>query len=154
MVRDPTIQSRRMLRNIAAEIIGRTVEGWRTEAKRFAAKEVIKLDNVVCRVGSRDELAVELACLEYRLAHPSVCFPGELLCEVPPYSADGILFPALVQLVREEENFFGCWGWHPEQVRALGLAMNPGDILVGRSGSSSYTIADGKGRWRDYYLFS
>jgi hypothetical protein len=149
-MRDPTIQTRRALRNIATEIIGEIVDGWSTGAKWSAAREVIKLDILVAR-GSREELAANLALLIYRLERPSACFPAKLLRETPLYSAEGILFPALVQLIREEDNFFGCLGWLPEQVRALGLAMNPGDGLVGRSSSDSYTLQDKKGHQRDFY---
>ena len=48
--------------------------------------------------------AVEIAELKYRLASSSAYFAAELIREPEPYSSDGILFPALVHLVRIEED--------------------------------------------------
>jgi len=104
------------------------------------------------RPPDRDELVAELAYLAFRLANLSTYFRRELLNEPVPYSADGISFPALVQLVRIEENLFG-WGWLPEHDRALGLAINPGDELVGASGPDSYTIKDRRGNCREFYRY-
>ena len=145
------VHNRRILRNIATEIIGETV-GRGTQISRLAAKEIINLDRIVFNGTDRDELMAELAYLAFRLANLSTYFRRKLLNEPVPYSADGISFPALVQLVRIEENLFG-WGWLPEHVRALGLAINPGDELVGASGLDSYTIKDRRGNCREFYRY-
>jgi hypothetical protein len=137
------------------EIIGEAVEGRGTKIRRIAAREIIKRDklmrNPVC---GRDASLAEIAELKYRLTRPANYFAGELRNEPALYSADGILFPVLVHLVRLVENNLFGWGWLPEQVRALGLAINPGDELVGANSLDVYAIKNRHGVYRSYCHFS
>jgi hypothetical protein len=121
-----------ILQSYLIEIIGKTVEYQGTRITRIAAKEILKRDILIwnAKDGSDVMLAiVEIAELKNRLASSSIYFAAELHRESEPYSADGILFPALVHLVRIEEDALD-WGWLPEQLRALGLAMNHGEELT------------------------
>jgi hypothetical protein len=151
---DIAIDQPQILRNLLIDIIGETVECQGTQIRRIAAREIVKRDKIMFNASDRDAVIVEFADLEYRLARPSTYFARELLNEPVPYSADGILFPVLVHLVRSiEEDLFG-WGWLPEQVRALALAVNPGEELAWATSLDSYEVRNRKGKCRVYYHFS
>jgi hypothetical protein len=151
---DIVIAQPKILRNLLINVIGETVECQGTQIRRIAAREIISRDKLMFNASDPDALIVEIADLEYRLARPSIYFARELLNEPVPYSADGILFPVLVHLVRRiEEDLFG-WGWLPEQARALGLAVNPGEELAWPTSPDSYEIRDREGNCRVYYRFS
>jgi hypothetical protein len=127
---DIAIDQPQILRNLLIDIIGETVECQGTQIRRIAAREIVKRDKIMFNASDRDAVIVEFADLEYRLARPSTYFAREFLNEPVAYSADGILFPVLVHLVRSiEEDLFG-WGWLPEQAPALALAVNPGEELA------------------------
>jgi hypothetical protein len=83
----------------------------------------------------------------------STNFWGEVLGETEPYSADGILFSALVHLVRIEEDLFG-YGWLPERIRALGLEINPGEDLVWPITREFVTIKNRDGNTREFHRLS
>jgi hypothetical protein len=107
---DIAVDQPQILRNLLINIIGETVECQGTQIRRIAASEIVKRDKIMFNASDRDALIVEFADLEYRLARPSTYFARELLNELVPYSADGILFPFLVHLAhRIEEDLFG-WG--------------------------------------------
>jgi hypothetical protein len=132
VMNDMALLNPQILQSYLIEIIGETVECQGTLVRRIAAKEIVKRGSLICNSKDGPDVmlaAVEIAELKYRLASPSTYFAAELLREPEPYSADGILFPALVHLVRIEEDALG-WGWLPEQLRALGLAMNHGEELT------------------------
>jgi len=132
MMDDMTIHNTQIPQSYLTEIIGETVECQGTRVKRIAAKEIVKRDSLICNAKNCWDVmlaVVEIAKLKYRLASPSTYFAAELLREPEPYSAEGILFPALVRVVRIEEDALG-WGWLPEQLRALGVAMNHGEELT------------------------
>jgi hypothetical protein len=151
---DIVIDQPKILRNVLINVIGETVECQGTQIRRIAAREIISRDKLMFNASDPDALIVEIADLEYRLARPSIYFARELLNEPVPYSADGILFPVLVHLVRRiEEDLFG-WGWLPEQARALGLAVNPGEELAWPTSPDSYEMRDRAGNCRVYYRFS
>jgi hypothetical protein len=154
IMHDVSIQHPQIFRNYLIEIIGETVERRGTLIRRVAAREIIRRDHIMLNVNDRDSLMLEIDDLEYRLARPATYFPGALRNERLPYSADGILFPVLVHLVRRiEEDLFG-WGWLPEQARALGLAVNPGEELAWPTSPDSYAIRDAEGNCRVYYRIS
>lgn len=151
---DIVIDQPKILRNLLINVIGETVECQGTQIRRIAAREIISRDKLMFNASDPDALIAEIADLEYRLARPSIYFARELLNEPAPHSADGILFPVLVHLVRRiEEDLFG-WGWLPEQARALGLAVNPGEELAWPTSPDSYEIRDREGNCRVYYRFS
>ena len=151
---DIAIHHLQILRNHLTEIIGETVECKGTRIRRIAAREIVKRDRVMLNASERDVLIGEFADLNCRLACPSIYFPRELYNEPVPYSAEGILFPVLVHLVRRiEEDLFG-WGWLPEQARALGLAVNPGEELAWPTSPDSYEIRDRQGNCRVFYRYS
>jgi hypothetical protein len=132
IINDIALLNPQILQSYLIEIIGKTVEYQGTRVTCMAAKEIVKRDILIwnAKDGSDIMLAiVEIAELKNRLASSSIYFAAELHRESEPYSADGILFPALVHLVRIEEDALG-WGWLPEQLRALGLAMNHGEELT------------------------
>ena len=154
IVHDIAVYDRQILRNLLIDTIGETVECKGTLIRRIAAREIVKRDKIMFNASERDVLIDEIADLRYRLACLSIYFARELHSEPVPYCADGILFRVLVHLVRcIEDDLFG-WGWLPEQVRALGLAVNPGEELAGATSPDSYTIKDRKGNCRVYYCFS
>jgi len=154
IMHDVAIHHPKILRNRLIEIIGEVVEGRGTRMRRIAAREIIRRDKIMINTNDWDSLMLEIADLECRLARPATYFAGDLLNEPVPYSADGILFPVLVHLVRRiEEDLFG-WGWLPEQARALGLAVNPGEELAWPTSPDSYAIRDAKGNCRVYYRIS
>lgn len=151
---DATIQFSEILCNYLIETIGETVERQRTQIRRIAAKEIIKRDAIMFNtIGDPTALMVEIAELNYRLASASAYFAGELLNEPEPYSADGILFSALVHLVRIEGNL-SAWGWCSEQIRALGLAINPGEEVAWPITSDWVAVTDGEGNCRPFYRLS
>ncbi len=139
------------LRKQLIEIVGEIVEFKGTKMRRVGARGVVKLDQILFYHHDSNYLMLEISDLEHRLADPSSYFKKELLNERPAYSADGILFPTLVQLVRGIEEDLFRWGWLPDQARALGLAVNPGEELAGASGLDSYSIRDAKGNYREFY---
>jgi hypothetical protein len=145
------LNTHQALRKPLIEIVGEIVEFKGTKMRRVGAKEVAKLDQILFYHHDSNYLMIKIDDLAYRLAHPSSYFEKELLNEPAVYSADGILFPILVQLVRGvEEDLFGR-RWLPDQVRALGLAVNPGEQLAGASGLDSYSIRNAKGDYREFY---
>ena len=156
MMTDLAVRCPQILQSCLIEIIGETVARQESRIRRIAAKEIIKRDNIIYYPEDSHDLmiaVVEIADLNYRLASPATYFFVELEGEPEPYSTDGILFSAFVHLVRIEEDLF-AWGWHPEQVRALGLAINPGEELAWPITRDYVTIKDGEGNCRGYYRFS
>jgi hypothetical protein len=156
MLTDLAIRWPQVLQSYLIEIIGEIVERQETRIRRIAAKEIIKRDNIIyCPKDSQDlvKAMVEIAGLKYRLASASTYFPEELFNEPEPYSADGILFSAFVHLVRIDKDLF-AWGSLPKQVRALGLAINPGEELAWPITRDWITIKDSEGNRRVYYRFS
>jgi hypothetical protein len=154
IMHDVAIHHPKILRNHLIEILGEVVEHQGTRMRRLAAREIINRDKMMFNASDEDSLMLEIADLEFRLARPSIYFARELLNEPVPYSADGILFPVLVHLVRRiEEDLFG-WGWLPEQARALGLAVNPGEELAWPTSPDSYAIRDEDGNCHIYYRIS
>jgi hypothetical protein len=153
---DTVIHNPEILQNYLIEIIGETVESQGSRVRRIAAKEIDNRYNIIRNANDGQDLmiaALEIANLSYRLASPSIYFAEELLSEPEPYSADGILFPALVDLVHIEEDLF-TWGWLPEQVRALGLANNPGDELAWPITREFVTFRDRYGYMRTFHRLS
>jgi hypothetical protein len=75
-----------------------------------------------------------------------------LLSELEPYPSSATLFPALVHLVRIEQDALG-WGWLPEQIQALGLAINHGEELTWLTQEWA-EISDREGTRRRFYRFS
>jgi hypothetical protein len=131
IMNDMALLNPRVLQSYLIEIIGETVECQGARVTRIAAKEIVKCDTLLWNAKNDSDVMlaiVEIAEAKKRLTSPSIYFAAELLREPEPYSVDGILFPALVHLVRIEEDALG-WGWLPEQLRALGLAMNYGEEL-------------------------
>jgi hypothetical protein len=131
IMNDMAIHNPQILHSYLIETIGETVECQGTRVRRIAAEEIVKRDSLIWNAKDDSDgmlVLVEIAELKDRLASPSVYFAAELLREPEPYSADGILFPALVHLVRIEKDALE-WGWPPERLRALGLAMNHGEEL-------------------------
>ena len=120
---------------------------------KFAAKEIIKRDNIIYYPKDCQDLmiaVVEIAQLNCRLATPATYFSGEPDSELETYSADGILFASLVHVVRIEQDLF-AWGWLPEQVRALGLAIYPGEGLAWPITREFVTIEERDGSRRPFY---
>ncbi len=155
-MRNPQIHCARILQCHLIDIIGETVERQKTPVRRIAAKEIIKRDSIIYYPKDDEDVviaAVEIADLKYRLASPSTYFAGELLSEPELYSAEGILFHGLVHLVRIEEDLF-AWSWLPEQVRALGLAINPGEDVAWPITREFVTIKDREGNERSFYRLS
>jgi hypothetical protein len=153
---DAVLRCRDVLGNYLIELIGETVEPHGTHIWRIAAKEIIKHDSTLYYPKDCQDLmmaAVELTDLNCRLADPLNCFSEELSGEPEPYSADGILFPAWVHIVRIEDNLF-AWGWLPEQLRALGLAIDPGDAVAWPITRGFVTIKDREGNCRRFYRLS
>jgi hypothetical protein len=91
--------------------------------------------------------SVEIAC---HLASNSTNFAEEIQDESESHSADGILFRALIDLVCIEADLF-AWERLPEQVRALGLAINPGEEVARPITCDSVTIKDREGTCRASY---
>jgi hypothetical protein len=129
---DMVLLNPQILQSYLIEIIGETVVCQETRVTRIAAKEIVKHDTLIWNAKDDSDImlaVIEIAELKDRLANPSIYFAAELLREPEPYSVDGILFSALVHLVRIEEDALD-WGWLPEQLRALELAMNHGEELT------------------------
>ena len=132
------------------ELIGEAVAGREPGIGRAAATEIIKLDCFTFSVKNADELNHLMRAfveIENRLAHPSKYFDQALLSELGPYPSSGILFHVQVQLVRIEQDALE-WGWLPEQLRALGLAINHGEKLTWLE------ISDREGSRRRFHRFS
>lgn len=156
IVKNIAIHCPQILQSHLLEIIGETVERQGTRVKRIAAKEIIKLDPILYYPKDGQDLmmaVVEIAELNYRLASPSTYFFLELDGEPEPYSTDGVLFHALVHLVRIEEDLC-AYGWPPEQVRALGLATNPGEDVAWPITREFVSIKDRQGNVRTFYRLS
>jgi len=90
--------------------------------------------------------------IEKHLAHPSRNFDQALLGELEPYPSTGILFSVQVHLVRIENDALG-WGWLPEQLRALGLAIKHGEELTWLTQEWA-EISDREDSRRRFYRFS
>src|SRR5271167_4535041 len=115
-----------VLPNYQIEIIGEMVERQTTQIRRMVAKKIIRLDSLIFYPQDCYEImiaAVELEDLNCCLSSFLSYFAAEFRGAPEPYSADGIMFSALVHLVRIETDLF-AYGWLPEQVRALGLSIN------------------------------
>ena len=132
------------------------IERQTTQIRRIVAKQIIELDNLIFYPQDCTDLtiaALELnelcRCLRRFLVH----FAAELRGAAEPYSAEGILFSALVHLVRIEKDLF-TYGWSPEQVRALGLAINPGEEVAWPITAEFVTIKDRDGYMRRFYRLS
>jgi hypothetical protein len=154
IMNDMAIHNPRTLQSCLIETIGETVECQGNRVRRIAAKEIVKRDSLIWNAKDGSDVMLvlaEIAGLKDRLASPSVYFAAELLREPEPYSADGILFPALVHLVRIEKDALE-WGWPPEQLRALGLAMNYGEELTWLTPEWA-EISDRDGNRRRIYRF-
>jgi hypothetical protein len=137
------------------ELIGEAVASRAPGIRRAAAREIIKLDCFAFSVKSTDELTHLTRAfgeIEKHLANPSEYFDQALLSELEPYPGKGILFPALVHLVRIEQDALD-WGWLPEQLRALGLAINHGEELTWLTRDWA-EISDHEGNRRRFYRFS
>ena len=154
---DIIIRTSQILQSHLIDIIGEAVEHQSNQVRRLAAKEIIKRDDIIYFPKSSQDImmaAVVIGDLNYRLASASNYFAGELLrMEEEPYAADGILFPALVHLVRIEQDLF-AWQWLPEQVRALGLAINRGENVAWPITQDYVTIQDAEGNCRQCYRLS
>jgi len=151
-----TIKRPTTLLNDLTEIIGDVVEGKETKLRRLAAIEIARVHIMFHNANNGQDVLIgvrEFVELKYRLADPFAYFAEELRTEPEPYSADGILFPALVHLLRIEDGMF-VWDWLPEQVRALGLAINPGEEIAWPITREFVTIKDRDGRPRRFYRLS
>ncbi len=114
------------------ELIGEAIAGREPGVSRAVAREIIELDCFTTSVKSTDDLAHLMrvfAEMENRWAHSSTCLDQALLSESEPYPSTGILFSVQVSLVRIEKSAL-WWGWLPEQLRALGLAINHGEEIT------------------------
>ncbi len=150
------IRCRPILQRHLIDIVGDRVERQETRVKRIAAKEIIKLDPILYYPKDNYELTmaeVRIAELNYRLANPETHFYAELKNEPEPYSTEGMFFHALVQVVRVEDDMF-AWSWHPEQLRALGLAFNFSEVIAWPITREYVTIQDSDGTSRRFYRFS
>jgi hypothetical protein len=135
-------------------LIGEAVAGRAPGIRRAAAREIIKLHSFAFSVKSTYELSYLKRAfkeIEKRLANPSEYFDQALLSEGEPYPSGSILFPALVHLVRIEQDALG-WGWPPEQLRALGLAINQGEELTWLTREWA-EISDREGNRTRFYRF-
>jgi hypothetical protein len=101
-------------------------------------------------IGDPDSLRREIAEFNDRLASPSANFAAELHTESELYSADGVLFSALVHFIRVEEDLLN-WGWHPERVRTFGLEINFDEDLAWPITRDWVTINDHRGNTREFY---
>lgn len=145
--------SARTLVDQMIELIGEAVAGREPGIRRAAAREIIELDTF--SVKSTDDLTHMMrafAELEDHLAHPSRYFDQALLSELEPYPSTGILFPVQVHLVRIESDALG-WGWLPEQLLALGLAIKYGEQLTWLTREWA-EISDREGSCRRFYPLS
>lgn len=145
--------SLRKLLAFMIEVIGEAIDARRPELRRAVAKEVIKLDHIALAMENMDPLAVALMFAELEnIADASSYFHPEQLGAPGPYSTEGITFPALVHLVRIEETAL-AWEWLPEQLRALGLAINQGEELTWLTPEWA-EIRDREGNLRQFYRLS
>ncbi|MGO9449646.1 MAG: hypothetical protein ACLQDV_01185 [Candidatus Binataceae bacterium] len=145
-----------VLQNHLIEIVGETLGRQDTWLMRVAVKKIIKLDSILSFPKDSQDLTrsvVEMAELNRRMASPWRYFFEEVEREPEPYLADGILFHALLFIVRLEGDLF-AYGWLADQVRALGLAINPGDSVVWPITSEFVTIEDRHGNCRPFYRLS
>ncbi len=145
-----------VLLNYLIEIVGDTVEGHETKLRRMAAREIVRLCNIfygACNYQDILPCLVAIVAFNHRLANPSAYFSDELLTDEEPYSAEGISFPAFVHLVRIEEDMF-AWEWRLEQLRALGLAINPGEQVAWPITRDYVSIMDAEGYVRRFYRSS
>ena len=156
MVKNIAIHCLPVLQSHLINIIGETVERQDTRVKRIAAKQIIKLDSILYYPKDGQDLMMsmlEIAELNYRLASPWTYFCGELEREPEPYSADGMLFHALVHLARIEEGLL-IWEWHLERIRALGLEISPGEEIAWPITRDFVSIMDREGKLRRFHRFS
>lgn len=99
---------------------------------RAVAREIIELDCFNTSVKSTDDLTHLIrvfAEIENHLVHSSRYLDKALLGKLEPYPSTGILFSVQVSLVRIEKSAL-VLGWIPDQLRALGLAINHGEELT------------------------
>jgi hypothetical protein len=132
------------------------VEGQETKPRRLAAREIVRHCGILYNADSGPDAlhtVVEIVTFQLHMTSSSTNFWGEVLGETEPYSADGILFSALVHLVRIEEDLFG-YGWLPERIRALGLEINPGEDLVWPITREFVTIKNRDGNTREFHRLS
>ena len=153
-----TLYRREILLNFLTEIIADVVDGHGTRLRRIAAREIVRLQERFHNANNAQDVsvsAIELFDLKYRLADldPPDYFTEQLCRESEPYSADEITFPTLVQLVRMEDRMF-FWGWLPEQVRALGLAIQSGEEITYEVTREFVIIKDRDGKLRPFYRLS
>ncbi len=151
-----TLCRKELFLNCLVEIIGDVVEGKGTKLRRIAAREIARLHDRISNADDGQEYSrciLEFVDLKYRLADPCTYFFAELSAEPEPYSAAGILFPSLVHLIRIEDDM-SSWEWLPEQIRALGLAINAGDEVAWPITREFVTIKDRDGNPRPFYQFS
>jgi hypothetical protein len=114
------------------EVIGEAIAGREPGVSRAAARAIIELDCFTTSVKNTDDLTHLMRVfeeIENHWAHPSRYLDQALLRELEPYPSTGILFSVQVSLLRIEKYALGC-GWLPEQLRALGLAINHGEQLI------------------------
>lgn len=149
---DTTLCRPEVLSSFLIEIIGEAIEDSSSRVRRIAAKEVVRHYTVNSANNGQAALVflIEMVDLKYSLASPATYFAEELARETVPYSARGILFPALVHLVRIEEDML-AYGWLAEQIRALGLAINPGDELGWPISRDFVSIKDRDGNVRTFH---
>jgi hypothetical protein len=153
-----SLYRREILLNFLTEIIAEVIDGHGTRLRRVAAREIVKLQERFHNANNGRDVslsAIGLFDLKYRLADldPPAYFSEQLRGESEPYSADEIPFPALVQLVRMEDRLL-FWGWLPEQVRALGLSIHPGEELTYDLTGEFIIIKDRDGKLRPFYRLS
>ena len=151
-----TFCSKEVFLNLLVEIIGDVVEGKETKLRRIAAREIARLHDRISNADNGQEHSIcilEFLDLKYRLADPDTYFFKELNEEPEPYSADWILFSALVHLIRIEDDMFS-WEWLPDEIRALGLAINPGEEVAWPISREFVTIKDRDGTPRRFYPLS
>jgi len=134
------------------EVFGETVdEKWpklRRAAARMVAENLDRLSSAA-EGGDLVILADILGELEDRLARVSTGFCREPLDEAEPYPTEGITFAALVHLARIEQDAL-AWGWSPEQLQALGLAIKQGESLTWPTQEWA-EICDRNGNRRTHY---
>ncbi len=148
---DPATDLQMMMAMI--ELVGEAVDAFLPHLRRAAAQEVIRLEGIN-RPGLYEVpiFLLSLSELEERLEHASPHPRLEPCREPEPYPTDGITFPALVQIVRYEQAAL-AGGWLPEQLRALGLAIDQGELLRWLTPESA-AIRDREGNFRFFYRVS
>jgi hypothetical protein len=150
------LQHPEVLGNYQIEIIGDAVEHQSTQIRRMVAKQILKRDILIFFPQNCHDLmraAVELEDLRLSLLSFLAYFAAEFRGATEPYSAEGITFSALVHLVRIEKDLL-AYGWLPEQIRALGLSINPGEELAWPITGDFVAIKDREGNSRRFFRLS